>query len=78
VTDATEVAGGMIDPVTEEIIDQKELAERLLAQAWARARAGVAVASLPVSGSPVRCDGQHSSSSGRAAGRSSASNVAAG
>ena len=29
----TEMAGVMIDPVTGEIIDQKELAERLLAQA---------------------------------------------
>lgn len=29
----TELAGVMIDPVTGEIIDQKELAERLLAQA---------------------------------------------
>ena len=33
-TDATEVAGGMIDLMTEEIIEHKELAERLLAQAW--------------------------------------------
>jgi len=32
VTDTTEM-GEMIDPVTGEIIDQKELAERLLAQA---------------------------------------------
>ena len=30
---ATEMTGMMIDPVTGEIIDQKELAERLLAQA---------------------------------------------
>lgn len=29
----TEMTGVMIDPVTGEIIDQKELAERLLAQA---------------------------------------------
>ncbi|VXC14775.1 hypothetical protein ARTHRO9AX_220086 [Arthrobacter sp. 9AX] len=29
----TEMAGVMIDPVTGEIIDSKELAERLLAQA---------------------------------------------
>ncbi|WP_158677230.1 hypothetical protein [Arthrobacter sp. PGP41] len=29
----TEMTGAMIDPVTGEIIDQKELAERLLAQA---------------------------------------------
>ncbi|MDR6507664.1 hypothetical protein [Arthrobacter oryzae] len=29
----TEMTGGMIDPVTGEIIDQKDLAERLLAQA---------------------------------------------
>lgn len=29
----TEMEGVMIDPVTGEIIDQKELAERLLAQA---------------------------------------------
>jgi putative transposase len=29
----TEMAGVMIDPVAGEIIDQKELAERLLAQA---------------------------------------------
>lgn len=34
VTDTTELLDdGMIDPVTGEIIDQKELAERLLAQA---------------------------------------------
>jgi hypothetical protein len=33
VTDATEVAGGMIEAMTEEIIDHKEVAERLLAQA---------------------------------------------
>ena len=34
VTDTTEVLGeAIIDPVTGEIIDQKELAERLLAQA---------------------------------------------
>ncbi|MFV0405824.1 MAG: hypothetical protein ACK5LN_03210, partial [Propioniciclava sp.] len=33
-TDTTEVLdNGMIDPVTGEIIDQKDLAERLLAQA---------------------------------------------
>lgn len=29
----TEMTGAMIDPVTRETIDQKELAERLLAQA---------------------------------------------
>ncbi|MBP1136584.1 hypothetical protein JOE31_002816 [Arthrobacter sp. PvP023] len=29
----TEMTGVMIDPVTGEIVDQKELAERLLAQA---------------------------------------------
>ena len=29
----TEIAGVMIDPVTGEIIDRKELAERLLVQA---------------------------------------------
>jgi putative transposase len=33
VTDTTEATEAMIDPVTGEIIDQKELAERLLAQA---------------------------------------------
>ena len=33
----TEMTGVMIDPVTGEIIDQKELAERLLAQAKERA-----------------------------------------